>query len=208
MHIILLGDSIFDNKSYTGSQPDVITHLRALLPAASRATLLAVDGATTRSMAGQVTRIPADATHLVVSIGGNDALGNIDLLHTPARLSSDPLGELSARLALFEENYRAAVTPVINRGVPTILCTIYNGALEDPAQAARARIALMLFNDVILRVATEHRRAAIELRLVCDRPEDYANPIEPSGRGGLKIAKAVLRAAGVSPPADGCTIFY
>jgi hypothetical protein len=36
----------------------------------------------------------------------------------------------------------------------------------------------------------------VDLRLVCGEPADYANPIEPSGRGGLKIARAVARAAG------------
>ena len=83
-HIVMLGDSIFDNRSYTGTEPDVVTHLRAMLPEAARATLLAVDGTTTRSMARQVGEIPDDATHLVVSVGGNDALGHIDLVqHHP-----------------------------------------------------------------------------------------------------------------------------
>jgi hypothetical protein len=208
MHIILLGDSIFDNRAYTGREPDVITHLRGILPPDRRATLLAVDGATTRSMASQVSRIPDDATHLVVSVGGNDALGNIDLLHAPARLSSDPLGMLGERLRTFEENYRAALTPVLHRALPTTVCTIYNGALEDPGQAARARLALMLFNDVILRAAIEHRLTAIELRLVCDQAEDYANPIEPSGRGGLKIARAVLRATGLDEEPGHTRVLY
>jgi len=34
----------------------------------------------------------------------------------------------------------------------------------------------------------------VELRLVCSEPADYANPIEPSVRGGAKIARAVARA--------------
>jgi hypothetical protein len=39
---------------------------------------------------------------------------------------------------------------------------------------------------------------AIDLRLVCTEPADYANPIEPSGRGGLKIAGAIARSLGLS----------
>ena len=31
----------------------------------------------------------------------------------------------------------------------------------------------------------------IDLRLVCCEAADYANPIEPSGSGGRKIAKAI-----------------
>ena len=77
--------------------------------------------------------------------------------------------------------------------------TIYNGALEDRDFALRARVALMMFNDVILRVAFEHHASVIDLRLVCNEKADYANPIEPSGQGGLKIAKAIVRAGGVLP---------
>jgi len=35
---------------------------------------------------------------------------------------------------------------------------------------------------------------------VCDRPEDYANPIEPSSTGGNKIASAIMRA--ISAPSE------
>jgi GDSL-like Lipase/Acylhydrolase family len=199
MHIALLGDSIFDNVSYTGGEPDVVTHLRALLPTGVRATLLAVDGAVTRSLTEQVRRIPANATHLVVSIGGNDALGYLDLLDARATSTADALRIFGKALGRFEDDYRAAVRPVIDRGLPVTLCTIYNGAFEDPDQAARARVALMLFNDVILREAFEHHASVIDLRQVCSERADYANPIEPSGPGGMKIARAIARATGAAP---------
>lgn len=202
-HIVLLGDSIFDNRSYTRGEPDVVTHLRGLLPDRVSATLVAVDGATTRSMKGQIARIPGDATHLVVSVGGNDALGHSDLLRPGAALSADPMANLAGRIEGYEADYRAALQPVLARRLPTTLCTIYNGALPDAGEARRARIGLMLFNDVITRAAAEHHASLIELRLVCSEPEDYANPIEPSGRGGLKIAQAIACATGVLPYAAG-----
>ena len=207
-HIVLLGDSIFDNRSYTGVEPDVVTHLRALLPEGARATLLAVDGATTRSMTGQVADIPSDATHVVVSVGGNDALGHGDLLQAPATFTADPLRHLGERVDRFEVSYRSAVQPVLGLGLPATLCTIYNGALEDPAEVARARVALMMFNDVILRVAVEHHASVIDLRLVCTESADYANPIEPSGPGGMKIAKAITRATGIRPRGKYSAILY
>jgi hypothetical protein len=52
----------------------------------------------------------------------------------------------------------------------------------------------MMFNDVIVRVAFERQVSMIDLRMVCSETADYANPIEPSGPGGLNIAKAILRA--------------
>ena len=207
-HIVLLGDSIFDNRSYTGAQPDVVTHLRTLLPKGARATLLAVDGATTRSIARQGAEIPGDATHLVVSVGGNDALSHSDLLHAPATFTADPLRLLVQRIDRFEADYRAAVQPVLSVGLPTTLCTIYNGALTEPDEAARARVALMLFNDVIVRVAVEHHASLIDLRLVCNESTDYANPIEPSGPGGMKIAKSIARVTGVRPVGEHSVVLY
>jgi hypothetical protein len=193
-HIVLLGDSIFDNGAYTRGEPDVVMHLRTLLPAGVRATLLAKDGATTRSLDAQTARIPGDATHLVISIGGNDALGHLDLLDAPVTSTADALDAFDECITAFEMGYRLTVEPVFARGLQSTLCTIYNGALEDPRLAPRARVALMMFNDVILRVAFEHQVSMIDLRLVCSEATDYANPIEPSGPGGLKIAKAILRA--------------
>jgi lysophospholipase L1-like esterase len=207
-HIVLLGDSIFDNSSYTGGEPDVVTHLRGLLPAGVRATLLAVDGAITRSMTAQVSGIPGDTTHLVVSIGGNDAMGSLDLLEAPATSTADALRLFGERVASFETDYRSAVQPVLDRGLPATLCTIYNGAFEDPDYARRARVALMMFNDVILRVAFEHHASVIDLRLVCSESTDYANPIEPSGQGGMKIAKAIARATGIRPAGGHGATFW
>ena len=49
-HIALLGDSIFDNHVYTGGEPDVVAHLRDLLPSLWVATLCAVDGSTSKAI--------------------------------------------------------------------------------------------------------------------------------------------------------------
>jgi hypothetical protein len=75
-HAVLLGDSIFDNGRYVPSGPSVIEHLRRALPGGWLATLLARDGAGTAELARQLERLPADATHLVVSVSGNDALNH------------------------------------------------------------------------------------------------------------------------------------
>jgi hypothetical protein len=44
-HIILLGDSIFDNAAYVAGGPDVVRQLREILPSGWRAALNALDGA-------------------------------------------------------------------------------------------------------------------------------------------------------------------
>lgn len=189
-HIALLGDSIFDNSAYTGGAPDVVTHLGRMLPPGWRASLCAVDGAAVADLAEQLRRIPADASHLVIAIGGNDALQNQDLLQMPVRSSAQALELFGRRTSAFEHAYRAAISRVVGLGRPTAVCTIYNGALEAGI-ADIARVALTLFNDVILRTAVDLRVDALELRSICNEPADYANPIEPSGKGGYKIARGI-----------------
>lgn len=201
-HVVLLGDSILDNAAYVGRGPDVVAQLRGVLPGGWRATLLAVDGATTEGLPRQVARLPGDATHLVVSVGGNDALGHVDLLERPARAAAEVLGLLADVAEAFERRYRAALRPVLDRRLPTTVCTIYRGNFADPRLQRLASTALTVFNDAILRVAVEHALPVIDLRLVCAEPGDYANPIEPSVQGGGKIARAIagaLGAAGARP---------
>ena len=83
-HLILLGDSIFDNAAYTAGGPAVIDQVRQNLPAGWQASLVAVDGDTTTDVPQQLRRLSSDATHLVLSVGGNDALNVLPQLEAPA----------------------------------------------------------------------------------------------------------------------------
>jgi hypothetical protein len=194
-HVVLLGDSIFDNGAYVGGGPDVVRQLRARLPPGWRATLCAVDGAVTGGVPAQLARVPADATHLVVSAGGNDALRHAALLDEPARGVAEAVGRLAAVREGFLRDYRAMLDRVLARGLPTAVCTIYDARFPDPARQRLAVTALTLFNDVITREAFARGLPLIDLRLICDRDEDYANPIEPSVIGGEKIAAVIAKLA-------------
>lgn len=190
-HLVLLGDSIFDNAAYTASGPDVVTQVRGQLPPGWTATLAAVDGSQADDVAAQVAGAPADATHLVLSVGGNDALMASGLLDEPVYSSADALRLIAASVREFELRYRAAVAACLARKLPLVVCTIYNGNFPDPDYRERAVVALTAFNDAILRTACAHGLDVIDLRAVCDLPQDYANPIEPSSVGGAKIARAI-----------------
>lgn len=198
-HVVLLGDSIFDNGAYTQGGPDVITQLRGMLPGEWRATLGAIDGATTEDFDRQLSALPADATHLVMSLGGNDAIGHADLLDRRVRSSAETLIELAGAAERFEARYRRAIAGLSARAVPITVCTIYNGNFPDPLFQRLASTALTVFNDVILRVAFERSLTVIDLRLVCSEPQDYANPIEPSSHGGEKIARSIAMVLGLVP---------
>jgi lysophospholipase L1-like esterase len=201
-HVVLLGDSIFDNAAYTAGKPDVVTQLRRVLPKNGKATLLARDGATTAGIPSQLAQLPPDASHLVLSIGGNDALMRQDLLRAPAASVAEAILMLAEAVHPFEEAYRKVVAACLARRLPLVVCTIYNGNFDDARYRQLTRTAIALFDDAILRIAVEHRLKVIELRLVCAKPEDYANPIEPSSAGAEKIARAILIAV-TETAADG-----
>src|SRR3954462_14542529 len=108
-HVVLLGDSVFDNAAYVPGGPDVIRQVRERLPGGGGGSLRgvagatpagaprrAVDGATTAGVPGQAQRLPPDATHLVVSVGGNDALGHIGVLEEAASSLAQALDRLAA----------------------------------------------------------------------------------------------------------------
>jgi GDSL-like Lipase/Acylhydrolase family len=193
-HVVLLGDSIFDNAAYVPDGPDVVRQLRQTLPEGCRATLLAVDGAVAGDVARQLSRLPGDASLLVVSAGGNDALGEAWLL----RERAGTIGEAVARLRIaqqqFASRYETMVEAVTAVGPPAALCTIYDTAFPQP-EGPVITAALSLFNDVITRAAFARGLPLIDLRLICDGPGDYANPIEPSVQGGAKIAAAIAALA-------------
>jgi hypothetical protein len=196
-HVILLGDSIFDNAAYVGRGPDVVAQLRAALPTDWRATLLAVDGAVVTDVPRQLARLPADGTDLVLSVGGNDALGHVGLLERRARSGAEVLGWFAEAIGGFSQRYRALLARIAEVAGPdrrVVVCTIYEGNLGGEVQRA-ASAAIGMFNDVIARAARERGWGVLELRDLCREPADYANPIEPSVRGGGKIAAAIAALA-------------
>lgn len=208
-HVVLVGDSVFDNRAYTGGGPDVITQLWAALPAGWHASLAAVDGDTTIDIPRQLAALPTGATHLALSVGGNDALRCLSVLDAPMPDVRQALTVLGAVRDQFELQYAAALEACLQHALPMVVCTIYNGCFDDVAFQRVATVFVALFNDVILRTAAAHAVPVVDLRAVCAQPSDYANPIEPSSAGGEKIARAlaaVLTGDGLETPATRVTL--
>ena len=192
--VAILGGSIFDNAAYTSGGPSVIDHLRAALPADWRADLLAVDGSTTEDVPDQLAKLPSGATHLVLSVGGNNALLRAEILEAPVSSSAEAYLLLGRTAEEFRAQYANLIESCLSRALPLVVCTIYNGNFPDPQYQAAVRVALAAFNDAIVSTAVEHQLAVIELRRVCNLPAHFANPLEPSVVGGERIAGAIARA--------------
>ena len=135
--------------------------------------------------------MPSDATHLVVSIGGNDALQEKDLIEEKARSVAEVLDKLAKIKAAFKKDYGAMLDGVAARKLPVAVCTIYEARYDDPTARKIAGAGLTIFNDVIMREAFARGVPVIDLRLIFDDDADYANDIEPSVKGGAKIARAI-----------------
>jgi hypothetical protein len=193
-HVILLGDSIFDNARYVPDRPPVIDQLRQALPRDWKATLLAVDGHITEDVANQMKDLPPDATHLVVSAGGNDALGESSILNEAACTVGEALGLFAEIRTRFRNSYRSMLRVLSECGKPFAVCTVYD---EIPGLGPAEQAALAGFNELILREAFSAGLPVIDLRLVCDRQADYSHvsSIEPSVVGGAKIARLIAQLA-------------
>ena len=191
-HIVLLGDSIFDNAPYVPGGPPVITQLRAILPQGWQATLVAIDGSFTTSVIKQIDQVPSSATHLIVSAGGNDGLSRIGILQHPVASVGAAIEQLAALRAEFEQNYKSMLRALLSAGKPLTVCTVYDPCFPDSWTQLVTKTALNVFNDCILRQAIIHGLPVLDLRLICSETTDYANPIEPGVPGGQKIAGAIV----------------
>lgn len=156
--------------------------------------MIAFDGATVASVFRQLERIPDDATHLVLSAGGNDALGMAGyLLSQPSHDVRSALERIAESVAGFTSEYRRLVSRLRALRLPLAVCTIYDGV---PGLAPSEIAGLCVFNDTITRVAFENGATLIDLRTICNEASDYSalSPIEPSVSGGEKITRAIIGA--------------
>ncbi len=224
-HVILLGDSIFDNGSYVGQfDPDVAKQVKMEVGQANKVTLLATDGNVTDDISRQLRYLPEDASHLFISVGGNDALGQLASLAKPVDNVGEGFHEFSFIKAQFEKEYSNMLSNVISVGIPTAVCTIYDPCfyhrnnqrigqymgfgLSNKKMQEISVTALSIFNDIITRQAVTAGIPVIDLRLLFNSDHDYANAIEPSMVGGLKIARMIKKIAIEHNYEDKNTMFY
>jgi hypothetical protein len=208
-HVVLLGDSVFDNAGYLrGNGPDLLAQLRTHLTEGWQATRLAKGGSVASDVPGQLGLLPRGATHLVISAGGNDAGRREGVLGEAARSVGDGLARIAAIRESFARDYRAMLDAAFARGLPIAVCTIYDPRFPEPGRRQVSVVALAAFNDVITREAFARGISLLDLRLVCDREEDFAAPTGPSVQGGAKIAAEIARwATGRGPEGRRSEVF-
>lgn len=209
-HIVLMGDSIFDNAPYVPTGTHLQAQLQSLLAPHDLVSLLARDGDVLADMTAQVARLealPEAPDWLVVSCGGNDVLGLVGAMQTKVGSVIEATTLFAGWQARFRHDYRRMLNVLLSRRTPVALATIYDAV---PSLDPGLKLALAPFNDVILREAVAHRLPVLDLRLICDDAGDYAavSPIEPSAQGGGKIAAAIAQLVREQDPGARHTVAY
>jgi lysophospholipase L1-like esterase len=189
-HIVLLGDSIFDNAGYVDAGDSVIDCLQVLLPPDYKATLLAVDGDITDDVYSQLDKLPTDTTYVFLSIGGNDALRIINVLNKSIPTVGDAMHVFSEIREGFTNKYKELISAIHNKVDKLFICTIHD-SIPDFEQ--RALTALAFYNEIILKQAIAKSLPILDLRILCNERKDYSpvSPIEPSKFGAKKIADSI-----------------
>ena len=224
-HIVLLGDSIFDNSPYVDpGELDVPNQLRTLVKGDCKVTHLAVDGHIISDIRNQLRSLPSDATHLFVSVGGNDGLGHLSIFNEPVDTIGDALQKMFLIGENFKKEYSSMLDNVLTYKLPTTVCNIYyprffSNSLERVVSylpmmvdgeklQQMAMAAETIFNDIIMFEVFKRNLPLIDLRILCNDDKDFANPIEPSCIGGLKIAKVINKIVDVhSFDSNACGVY-
>src|SRR5215218_7903496 len=124
-HVVLLGDSVFDDAADVGHAPEVRQQTeQALSSIKGKVTLLARDGAVIAGIAQQLRMVPRGASHLVVSVGGNDVLPEAGVLEATASSVADALQKLAVVGDIFNRAYASMLDEVSKARLPTAVCTI------------------------------------------------------------------------------------
>jgi hypothetical protein len=176
--IVLLGDSILDNRMYVSSGKSVADLLqKALVDKGYVVELFAVDGATIRDVEAQCNQLPMEyntpETVLVLSVGGNDFLSGLD--YGAAEV------EYVRLLERIRELFGSCKMYLVNLYQPV-----------DPLFAIFSRIIDKW--NLFLQGIVEKGGAdgVVDVFSVINGPEDLVWKIEPSAVGGGKIAAAIV----------------
>lgn len=187
-HLVLLGDAL---QNIDLGEGEVET---ALMPKPRNPWKLTVLRTLRALQRGHASEIPAEATHVVISIEGAWAIEASGLLQGGTHTISEALEVLAIAADEFERILDGMIAAARETGLPTLLCTLVPARFAEPQQQRAFTAALAIFNDRILRRAIAAKLSIVDLRVVCNEDADYASATLLS-RTGVRKAANVIRAA-------------
>ena len=191
-HVVLLGDALLDAYSSIDKTPGEFED--ALLPGTRDQWKISVVSAVEIERAGPALVLPKDATHAIIFIEGNYAIEQSGLLHSRPGAQGETLEQLSFAADEFERTLERLIHVAKSARLVIMVCTMFQPNYKDPLRQRAACAALAVFNDRVTKRAAAARVSLIDLRLICNEPDDYDKPTQLS-KGGLQKAANVIRFA-------------
>ena len=206
--IALLGDSVFDNETYVKSKEKAVESVVRTLGYDCK--LYAVDGAVISDVYSQIDKVkielkPPNDT-IFLSIGGNNALGALSLVHNNIHLSVDKLLLLLNDFLLeFEEELDSLYSHMSGtfRKVPICITNIYYPcfdfqdrnlffhSLKERGHHQKILKLVDSLNAIIQRKAKEYSFGLVDINSAFHSKIFYANEIEPSFEGSKLLANLI-----------------
>ncbi len=169
-HVVLLGDALLEAYISIDKTPGKFEE--ALVPGTRNQWKISVVSAAEVERAGTARVLPSDATHAIIFIEGNHAIEQSGLLHSRADAHAQTLEQLSLAADEFERTLARLIHVAQAARLVIMVCTMFQPNYKDPARQRTACAALAVFNDRVIKRAAEARVSLIDLRLICNEPED------------------------------------
>lgn len=184
--VTLFGDSILNNSRYVPFGKSVGASLQDIYGSGLR--INAQDGASINNVYNQVEQYEtynkiSDNTHIVISAGGNNMLNAMNV-HALNNESVDK----------FASQYKRLIKHICTT-FPEARIYLLN--VYHPAEERYDKISKYIdrWNDSVASLVGDDdlgRLSLIDVAGICTEEEDFVSEIEPSSKGGKKIARAIV----------------
>ena len=181
-NIVLIGDSMLQNKSYVSNGKSITDILEKSMP---HNTIFnyAVDGTTISGVYQQIKEIPIEFnnsnTFIFLSAGGNDIIDRAQSGSTNENIDS-----------IFDEYCKMvhSLKTKMNESKITLLTLYYPDSKDYHLYYGMIKD----WNKKLDEFAKEKGFAILKTNSLLSLPTDFTSNIEPSETGGEKIAKSIL----------------
>lgn len=186
--IVLLGDSILKNNSYVpdGKGVDNILQERSLKND-KNVESLAENNSKIVDVYSQINKIPLDlnnkSTTIFLSSGGNDILS----FYVDQHGDTNDTGFLNTMMAAYKKLVKSIQTRM--NSCKIVLLDIYYPRSNEFSQY---KPILEKWNGIIAAYARENSLGLLQISQVVTSNDDFTLGIEPSEKGGQKIAQSIL----------------
>jgi lysophospholipase L1-like esterase len=182
--IVLLGDSILKNNSYVSDGKGVDNMIEERN---SSIFSLAVNNSKIVDVYGQINKIPLDinssSTFIFLSSGGNDILS----FYVDQHGDTTDTGFLNTMLAAYKKLVKSIQTRMDKCQI--VILDIY---YPTSNQFAQYRPIIEEWNTLIANYARENSLGLLKISQKVTSSDDFTLGIEPSEKGGAKIAQQIL----------------